>query len=42
MSLIHEVNVKGIHELRGRTMGSTIHLNLNIEVFSTIYNIDII
>ncbi len=42
MSLIHEVNVKGVHELRGRRMGFTIHLNLHIEVLSTSYNLDII
>jgi hypothetical protein len=27
MSLTHEVNVQGVHELKGCEMGSTIHLN---------------
>ncbi len=42
MSLIHEVNVQGIHELKGRKMGSTIHLNVHIEVLSVSYSLDII
>jgi divalent metal cation (Fe/Co/Zn/Cd) transporter len=39
MSLIHEVNVQGVHELKGRKMGSTIHLNVHIEVLSVSSNI---
>jgi divalent metal cation (Fe/Co/Zn/Cd) transporter len=42
MSFIHEVNVQGVYELRGRKMGSTIHLNVHIEVFYVNYSLDII
>ncbi len=42
MSLIHEVNVHGVHELRGRKMGFTIHLNVHIEVLFVSYSLDII
>jgi divalent metal cation (Fe/Co/Zn/Cd) transporter len=42
MSLIHEVNVQGIHELRGHMMESTIHLNVHIEVLFVNHNLDIL
>jgi divalent metal cation (Fe/Co/Zn/Cd) transporter len=42
MSLIHEVDVHGVHELKGHMMGSTIHLNVHIDVFSVNYSVDII
>jgi divalent metal cation (Fe/Co/Zn/Cd) transporter len=42
LSLMHEVNVQGVHELRGRRMGSTIHLDVHIEVLSVSYSLDIV
>jgi divalent metal cation (Fe/Co/Zn/Cd) transporter len=38
MSLIHE----GVHELKDHMMGSTIHLDLHIEVLSVSHNLDIV
>jgi hypothetical protein len=42
MSLIHEVNVHGVHELRGPRMWFTIHLNVHIEVSFMNYSLDIV
>ncbi len=42
MLSIHEINVQGVHELKGCRMGFTIHLNVHIEVLSLSYNLDIV
>jgi divalent metal cation (Fe/Co/Zn/Cd) transporter len=42
MSLIHEINVHGVHELKGHKMGFTVHLNVHIEMISVNYSLDII